>query len=503
MATRRLMQTGRVEQAMAASGWFIFLALAVLYLVVLSWLAQSGRMQRWNLTFLLGFIIMVRTQRGRALLDVLARPRRLWNAFADVGTALTFVGMGLMTLLVGYSLWVVLQPNSPAPKLGITEILVIPGVNPFVPLWYGIAALAITLAVHEGGHGILARANDMRVKSLGLLFAIVPIGAFVEPDETELAAASRRRRLRVFSVGPAVNVAVAVLCLVAFAGAMGTTTPRSGVYVRGMVEGPAGAPTAAQSAGIVGGDIITAMDGKTVTDYANFTAIMAAHSPGERVVITLQGKPAVPTVLGNRWAALTDADKQAVESATPRGDAVCANASVAQRGGACAEALQVLPFLGIDAYLPNALNPYVRPLGTQCHSVPGPWLACHLIGVAVLAALPFNELAGDPVLSTYLPHFRAVPGPPALFWTGTTLLFWIFWMNLMVGVTNILPMIPLDGGHIFRDGVGGLMARLRPRMDSERRDRMVARTAVVVSLVLLGAVVAQFALPWILPLLHQ
>ncbi|HET6398832.1 MAG TPA: site-2 protease family protein, partial [Candidatus Thermoplasmatota archaeon] len=202
------------------NGWLVTLALVAAYVTFVVWLIQTGRLRRWNLSLMLGIILMVRTQRGKGALEVLARPKRLWNVLGDFGILLTLTGMLLMTLLFLWSVWFALQPDSGVQPLGASEILVIPGVNPFVPLWYGILALILTLVVHEGGHGILARANNMRVKSLGLLFAVVPIGAFVEPDEEDLNSSTRRNRLRVFAAGPLLNLIFAALFLGLFVGGM-------------------------------------------------------------------------------------------------------------------------------------------------------------------------------------------------------------------------------------------------------------------------------------------
>jgi membrane-associated protease RseP (regulator of RpoE activity) len=63
--------------------------------------------------------------------------------------------------------------------------------------------------------------------------------------------------------------------------------------------------------------------------------------------------------------------------------------------------------------------------------------------------------------------------PADTFWFLANLFYWIFWINLMLGMTNALPAVPLDGGHIFRDGLDGLLTRLRKGMGSEARDRFV------------------------------
>jgi membrane-associated protease RseP (regulator of RpoE activity) len=41
------------------------------------------------------------------------------------------------------------------------------------------------------------------------------------------------------------------------------------------------------------------------------------------------------------------------------------------------------------------------------------------------------------------------------------LLFWLIWVNILLGFTNLIPMIPFDGGHLFKDMVNGIMNGIR------------------------------------------
>jgi membrane-associated protease RseP (regulator of RpoE activity) len=62
----------------------------------------------------------------------------------------------------------------------------IPGLD--TPLFAGIIALVVILIVHEMSHGVLASMLKVRLKSVGLLmFGLVPVGAFVEPEEKQVA----------------------------------------------------------------------------------------------------------------------------------------------------------------------------------------------------------------------------------------------------------------------------------------------------------------------------
>ena len=75
--------------------------------------------------------------------------------------------------------------------------------------------------------------------------------------------------------------------------------------------------------------------------------------------------------------------------------------------------------------------------------------------------LPFLKLQPFPEHFTALFEPSGLPGvlPDGLFWMTANLFYWIFWLNLMVGMTNALPAVPLDGGFIFGDSVAALLDR--------------------------------------------
>ncbi|MDO8339401.1 MAG: site-2 protease family protein, partial [Candidatus Burarchaeum sp.] len=80
----------------------------------------------------------------------------------------------------------------------------IPGKN--IPLVEGILALAVILVVHECAHGILARLHKIKLKSAGLVFfGILPVGAFVDPDEKELEKSSAIAQRDVLVAGSTAN----------------------------------------------------------------------------------------------------------------------------------------------------------------------------------------------------------------------------------------------------------------------------------------------------------
>jgi len=86
---------------------------------------------------------------------------------------------------------------------GVT--LLLPGVN--LPLFEGILALFIILVVHEGAHAIMAAIGRVPILSSGIaFFGIIPVGAFVEPDERLLFKKSRTVQNRVMAAGSSSNL---------------------------------------------------------------------------------------------------------------------------------------------------------------------------------------------------------------------------------------------------------------------------------------------------------
>ena len=115
-----------------------------------------------------GPVLTVHTKRGRAFLDRMAAPRRLWRAWGNFG-----VGIALVIMVVsffGVLFAAVTAVTDPGAVGGITrpqDALVIPGVNQFLP-WAAavdiLVGLLVGLVVHEGGHGLLCRVENIEIE---------------------------------------------------------------------------------------------------------------------------------------------------------------------------------------------------------------------------------------------------------------------------------------------------------------------------------------------------
>jgi membrane-associated protease RseP (regulator of RpoE activity) len=172
-------------------GIHIALAILLLYWIAVIILNRKGILEKYNISAY-GPVLMIRTTKGLKLLDKLAIPKKAWRVYADIGIRLMFIGMIAMLLVVILSDVAMItsyETNTmpePSKFNEARNIFLIPGVNEFIPLTWGAIALLVTLVVHEFSHAILCRVEDIRVKSMGILLAVVPIGGFAEPDEEEL-----------------------------------------------------------------------------------------------------------------------------------------------------------------------------------------------------------------------------------------------------------------------------------------------------------------------------
>lgn len=96
---------------------------------------------------------------------------------------------------------------------GVTPLL--PGIN--LPLFEGILSLIVILVVHEGAHAVLARIARVPILHSGIvLFGVIPIGAFVEPDEEKLKRAPRDPQTKVLIAGSTGNLVASLVFFVLF-----------------------------------------------------------------------------------------------------------------------------------------------------------------------------------------------------------------------------------------------------------------------------------------------
>ena len=239
-----------------------------------------------------GPLLTIHTTRGRAFLDWLAGPKRLWRACANLGVGISIVVMGSMFVFLLTAALAASQAPQPSSVQQPTNVLVIPGVNEFLPLSAtpGIVfGLLVGLVVHEGGHGLLCRVEDIDIESMGVvLFAALPIGAFVEPDQQGSRDASRGGQTRMFAAGVTFNFVVTIIAFALLFGPVaGAITVAPGAAIGGVVPG-----SPAADAGIEPNDRITAVDGVELEGNDDLGERLEA-AEGDTVTVEIDGERTV------------------------------------------------------------------------------------------------------------------------------------------------------------------------------------------------------------------
>ena len=106
----------------------------IIWYTTLIYLENNGILDQWNATRMLGFILMIRTNKGRIFLDKLSKYRKFWIGFGEFSIWLCYLIMfGVMILLITSAIMTTLSP--PQEAIPTKDLLLIPGVTSFVPLW--------------------------------------------------------------------------------------------------------------------------------------------------------------------------------------------------------------------------------------------------------------------------------------------------------------------------------------------------------------------------------
>lgn len=172
-----------------------------------------------------------------------------------------------------------LLPDSREGKLGVS----FPGYDLFIPWFYALIAIVVTMIAHEFSHGVLSVVNKVKIKSVGLLtFGILPVGAFVEPDEEELNSRPSIERMRLYVVGSAGNFFVGFLAGILLLAS--TPWVQSSLVYEGLeiIDFDKGYP--AEKA-LEKGMVIEEINGKPAINLNLFRNATAGIKPGEEITI--------------------------------------------------------------------------------------------------------------------------------------------------------------------------------------------------------------------------
>jgi len=430
--------------------WIIpLIILLIAAYAAIAYYIHSRKLWENHITFY-GPIMALKTSRV-GFFDKFLSLSGFFRIYGTLGVVMVVLVSVAMVAMLFYSLYLTIATH-PAPtavnELG--NVLAIPGVNQFIPFTFAVwLALIVTMVVHEFGHAILCRIEGIKVRTMGILLAVIPIGAFVEPDEEDQERTKGLSKMRMLGAGITNNILIGLACFIVLVLLLGMAVPLQAPLVKSVyVDYPAA------NAGIQPDSLVKSINGVDVTSRDDISTILNTTKPGDQVTLVTEKDGVLSTykLTLSTWPA-----------------------SVSGRTSG---------FMGVSYYDSGALKQVFTNLASP-------------FGMLVLMAIPIYVIL-DPVQwggflilvnDTTDTIMWGVPFPQ--FWLVIQILFWCGWFNLAVGTFNALPLVPLDGGYILKAGVDWLF---------EKRGFIKYSGYVVsaVSYVMLFVIMAIFLLPILL-----
>jgi membrane-associated protease RseP (regulator of RpoE activity) len=425
--------------------WVFFVLLLVTIYAVVAFYIHSRKLFPDHVMFY-GPIMAIKTNRV-GLFDRFSAIRaflRLYGTFGVLMVVLVSFFITVMLFLsVRYTL--ILQPE-PTGIYKPQNILLLPGINEYVPSTLAVwLAFIITIAVHEFGHGFLCRVENITVKGMGVILAVIPIGFFVEPDEEELEKTKGMPKMRMFGAGITNNLVVGFSCFVLLILLIGVAVPTSAPIIHGIYK-----DFPADKAGVPQGSVVKTVNGMPVATRDEIAGILNASKPGDTVSLRVEKD----AVVSEYNLTLVSWPKE-----------------LSRPGG----------FMGVQYYdgasIQDAIGSMLSPLG-----------------VLQFLVIPFDTSSNAQflrILAFDSPDEQYYQVPFASYWGIVHLLFWCGWININVGIFNAIPMVPLDGGYILKEGVDRLL-------DWRGLLKYSARVVSTVSYVMLVMLMSLILLPYLL-----
>jgi membrane-associated protease RseP (regulator of RpoE activity) len=343
-------------------------------------------------------------------------------------------------------------PASRATSI-ITGVIVLAllGWLAYVNIWMFVFAMGIVVSVflHETGHFVTARMTGMKATQFFLGFGprlwsfkrgeteygvrALPIGAFVRiigmnnldevPPEDEgltYRQQSFPRRLLVISAGSLMHLLIAVVLLFTIYAAKGDIVQVPGVAVQTVTTG---GPAA--NAGIESGDVILSVDGTTVNDAEDLGTAVRTHEPGDGVAIVLE-RDGVRQTLDVGLGANTNRDDPNFSAAF---------LGVSSRGATSWESMSVA-----EAATSSVRN--VFPVAWD--SMQGVVKVLNPVNIVNQLTQENADPKTRPTTVVGVTQFSGSIGEEEGIFG---ILYILAGLNIFIGIFNMFPLLPLDGGH--------------------------------------------------------
>ena len=343
-----------------------------------------------------------------------------------------------------------------------------------------VVALLVSVMIHEAGHYLTAKKFGMKVTEFFLGFGqkiwstqrgetefgikAIPAGGYCRivgmSSREVLPAADADRafikatitqRLIVLGAGSFLHFVIGFLLLITLFGAVGVTSVTNQVekisdcvpQIATEVCSPTSTPSPAKTAGLLPGDKIVKIDGQSFDLWSDAVAVIRASAGREiNLVIDRSGDqvqvqvtPATRMVDGKAVGVLGVIN----EIGTIRFNPIAATARATSFTG---EILQnsVTSLIALPTKIPDL---FAQTFGTTERDPEG------LVGVVGVA-----RVSGETASTEKLSLNEKI----------ATFILIVASLNIFVGMFNLLPLLPLDGGHMavaIADGIRNFIAKRR------------------------------------------
>ncbi len=518
----------------------LIIAIIVIFVWIILLMALAPAIRKSKRLSLLGPFLMIKAIKKRGALDKIA------DRFPAIGFSKFSVALILATgvfavffLFYGAYLSTTVATRVSTP---LTYYLGLPGINPLIPVTYGIPAFAVSVVIHEVFHGIVARKHGMKVKSVGTLFFVAPVGAFVEPDEEEMNKADPVVRRRIFGAGAGINmvIGIAMVLVLSFVMMPAAQPVHDGIYVQGI---PAEQPYQSLiqpgveliSYGNYSGQSLNSMfvnsdiaPGQLVNmELYNGTSVNTVQYPSGLVIqSTLEGYPA--SQIGIKPGSIiysvngsliygTNSMESILDNITPGTTIPVVTVSYNQSSQGLVKSVSYFnlttaskyeyyakyypaennlayknqSFIGVlSSYLGITGIPLsdIKPVIFTSSIFTDPWY-----GFLSSISLPFSGFTPVPVHMAQLFH---TPINSVFFWGSVNMMYWLYWVNVLLGVTNALPLLILDGNQFFKDTF--LIAGRRKSLSFLRNEAVLNRIMGVLNIIVIFLLLWEIIVPRII-----
>ena len=231
-------------------------------------------------------LLMRRTKRFRNILDKIAKESiTFWKVIGTIAFVVCLIVMIYGTYVmvdIAYLIQtgVITQPAlSFALPVPSEQVIVAPGFIG-IPFWFWILVISIILIPHEAFHGIIARAEKIKLRDVGLMLLAIFPGAFVEPDEKQLRKSKLMTKLRIFSAGSFINIAIGFLIILLVQSLIWSPNV-GGILITNVIES-----TPAAEIGLEPGMVIESINDRETTmnfDEYSFMILMISGSNTEEI----------------------------------------------------------------------------------------------------------------------------------------------------------------------------------------------------------------------------